>query len=62
MTITVQCNRAERWVRVTRTTATTAALRATVKTPRLARGRYRAVVVLSSSAGRATRDRRFRIR
>ena len=49
-----KCSRGRcRWVRVTRKTTTTTGNVATVKSARLARGSYRAVVVLSSSAGRA---------
>jgi hypothetical protein len=49
-----KCSRGRcRWVRVTRKTKTTTRNVATVKSKRLARGTYRAVVVLSSSAGHA---------
>jgi subtilisin family serine protease len=52
-----------RWVRVTRRTTGTAAGQAAVTVRRLKRGRYRAVVVLSSGAGRAAAERhRFTVR
>jgi hypothetical protein len=62
--ITVQRKGTKRWVRVARSTlATSATLRARLKTQRLRAGRYRAVVVRSSSAGRTTAViRRCRIR
>ncbi|HEX5619676.1 MAG TPA: S8 family serine peptidase [Solirubrobacteraceae bacterium] len=62
--ITVQRKGGKRWHRVARTTlATSPTLRARLKTQRLRAGRYRAVVVLSSNAGRATAViRRFRVR
>jgi subtilisin family serine protease len=62
--ITVQRKGSKRWVRVARSTlATSATNRVRLKTKRLRAGRYRAVVVLSSSAGRATAViRRFRVR
>ncbi|HET8756117.1 MAG TPA: S8 family serine peptidase [Solirubrobacteraceae bacterium] len=62
--ITVQRKRGKRWRRVARKTlATSPTLRARLKTKRLHRGRYRAVVVLSSNAGRARAVRRgFRVR
>jgi hypothetical protein len=62
--ITVQRKRGKRWRRVARTTrATSPTLRARLKTKRLRAGRYRAVVVLSSNAGRASAViRTFRVR
>jgi subtilisin family serine protease len=62
--ITVQRKSGKRWRRVTRTTLLTSpTLRARLKTKRLSAGRYRAVVVLSSNAGRASAViRRFRVR
>ena len=62
--ITVQRKGTKRWVRVARSTlATSASNRVRLKTKRLRTGRYRAVVVLSSNAGRATAViRRFRVR
>ena len=52
-----------RWARVTRKTAATVGGRATITAKRLKKGRYRAVVVLSSSAGRASAERQyFRVR
>jgi hypothetical protein len=52
-----------RWVRVIRKTTTTTGNVATVKSGRLARARYRAVVVISSSAGRAQPETAgFRVR
>ena len=52
-----------RWVRVTRKTTTTTGNVATVRSGRLARARYRAVVVISSSAGRAQPETAgFRVR
>jgi len=52
-----------RWVRVARKTATTVAGRATVTATKLKRGSYRAIVVLSSSAGRTKAEtQRFRVR
>jgi hypothetical protein len=49
-----RCSRGRcRWVRVTRKTVSTSRNVATVRSERLARGTYRAVVLLSSSAGRA---------
>jgi hypothetical protein len=52
-----------RWVRVLRKTTTTTANAATVKSKRLARGTYRAVVVISSSAGHALPETAgFRVR
>jgi thermitase len=62
--ITVQRKRGKRWRRVARKTlATSPTLRAGLKTKRLRRGRYRAVVVLSSNAGRTDAViRRFRVR
>jgi subtilisin family serine protease len=64
VTITVQRKSGKRWRRVARTTlATSPTLRARLKTQRLRTGRYRAVVVLSSNAGRASAViRRFRVR
>jgi hypothetical protein len=50
--ITVQRKRGGRWVRVTRSTLVTTANHVSLRTKRLRRDRYRAVVVLSSSAGR----------
>jgi thermitase len=48
------CSRGRcRWKRVSRKTTTTMSNVATVRSSRLKRGRYRAVVVLSSSAGQA---------
>ena len=50
-------------IRVSRKTVSTSRNVATVRSTRLARGRYRAVVVLSSSAGRAKPETdRFRVR
>jgi thermitase len=62
--ITVQRKGTKRWVRVASSTlATSSTNRVRLKTKRLRAGRYRAVVVLSSSAGRATAViRRFRVR
>jgi thermitase len=62
--ITVQRKSGKRWRRVTvKTVATSPTLRARLKTKRLRAGRYRAVVVLSSNAGRATAViRNFRVR
>ena len=62
--ITVQRKGTKRWVRVARSTlATSTTNRVRLKTKRLRTGRYRAVVVLSSNAGRATAViRRFRVR
>jgi thermitase len=62
--ITVQRKSGKRWRRVTvKTIATSPTLRARLKTKRLRAGRYRAVVVLSSNAGRATAViRNFRVR
>jgi subtilisin family serine protease len=52
-----------RWVRVTRKSSTTSGGRVTFTATRLKRGSYRAVVVLSSSAGRAKAEtQRFRVR
>jgi hypothetical protein len=52
-----------RWVRVTRRTTATIAKQARVTARRLKRGRYRAVVVVSSAAGRAAAEtQRFRVR
>jgi hypothetical protein len=62
--ITVQRKGTKRWLRVARATLTTSATNSVrLKTKRLRAGRYRAVVVLSSNAGRATAViRRFRVR
>jgi thermitase len=65
--VTVQirkCRRGHcRWARVTRKTTSTVAGRATVTATRLNTGRYRAVVVLSSTAGRAKAETQsFRVR
>jgi subtilisin family serine protease len=62
--ITVQRKKGQRWVRVARTTvATSPTNRARLRTKRLRAGRYRAVVVLSSSAGRVpAQSKRFRVR
>jgi hypothetical protein len=65
--VTIQrrkCSRTKcRWVRVTRKTTSTVGGRATVGARRLKRGSYRAVVVLSSAAGRAAAEtQRFRVR
>jgi hypothetical protein len=62
--ITVQRKGTKRWVRVARSTlATSTTNRVRLRTKRLRAGRYRAVVVLSSNAGRATAViRRFRVR
>jgi subtilisin family serine protease len=62
--ITVQRKSGKRWRRVAlRTVATSPTLRARLKTKRLRKGRYRAVVVLSSNAGRAPAViRSFRVR
>jgi subtilisin family serine protease len=59
-----KCGRGRcRWVRVTRKTTTTTGNVATVRSGRLARGSYRAVVVVSSSAGRAQPETdSFRVR
>jgi len=52
-----------RWVRVQRKTTTTTRNVAKAKSKRLSRGRYRAVVVISSSAGRARPETdKFRVR
>jgi hypothetical protein len=52
-----------RWARVTRKTAATVGGRATITATRLKQGRYRAVVVLSSSAGDAAPETQsFRVR
>jgi subtilisin family serine protease len=52
-----------RWVRVMRKTTSTSRNVATVRSERLPRGRYRAVVVVSSSAGRARPETdAFRVR
>ena len=52
-----------RWVRVIRKTTSTTGNLAIVKSGRLVRARYRAVVVVSSSAGRALPETRsFRVR
>jgi hypothetical protein len=52
-----------RWTRVTRKTTATVADRATITATRLKTGRYRAVVVLSSTAGRAKAETEsFRVR
>jgi hypothetical protein len=61
--ITVQRKRGHRWVRVTRKTLVTSANRVSLRTSRLRRGRYRAVVVLSSAAGRTGAETQaFRVR
>jgi hypothetical protein len=65
--VTVQIRRCKhghcRWARVYRKTKATVGDRATITTGRLRRGRYRAVVVLSSSAGRAASETQsFRVR
>jgi subtilisin family serine protease len=62
--ITVQRKRSSgRWVRVARRLLATTANRATVTVKRLRRGSYRAVVVVSSSAGRARPETQaFRVR
>jgi subtilisin family serine protease len=59
-----RCSRGRcRWVRVMRKTVSTSRNVATVRSARLARGTYRAVVLLSSSAGRAKPETvRFRVR
>jgi hypothetical protein len=50
-------------VRVSRTSTTTSGGRATITAKRLKRGSYRAIVVLTSSAGRAKAEtQRFRVR
>jgi subtilisin family serine protease len=61
---TVQRKRGGRWVRVTRATvATSPSNRAGLRTKRLRAGRYRVVVVLSSSAGRTSAQAKsFRVR
>jgi hypothetical protein len=52
-----------RWARVASRTMTTVAGQAKVTVRRLKRGRYRAVVVVSSAAGRAAAEtQRFRVR
>ncbi len=52
-----------RWVRVSRKNASTVSGRATVTATKLKRGSYRAIVVLSSSAGRAKAEtQHFRVR
>ena len=52
-----------RWVRVSRKRTTTSGGRATVTATKLKRGSYRAIVVLTSSAGRAKAEtQRFRVR
>jgi subtilisin family serine protease len=62
--ITVQRKGTKRWLRVARSTLATSSTNSVrLKTKRLRAGRYRAVVVLSSNAGRATAViRRFRVR
>jgi Thrombospondin type 3 repeat len=62
--ITIQRKRGHRWVRVKRSTlVTTTGNRVSLKVKRLRKGRYRAVVVLSSSAGRTgATTKAFRVR
>jgi thermitase len=61
--ITIQRKRGHRWVRVTRKTLATSGNRVSLKVKRLRKGRYRAVVVLSSSAGRTGAiTKAFRVR
>jgi subtilisin family serine protease len=62
--ITIQRKRGHRWVRITRKTlVTTTGNRVSLKVKRLRKGRYRAVVVLSSSAGRTgATTKAFRVR
>jgi hypothetical protein len=62
--ITVQRKKGHRWVRVARTKVMTSPTnRARLRTKRLRAGRYRAVVVLSSGAGRVpAQSKRFRVR
>ena len=63
VTITVQRKRGRRWVRVTRKALAAPGQRATLKVSRLRKGSYRAVVVVSSAAGRAHAvTKRFRVR
>jgi hypothetical protein len=59
-----KCSRGKcRWARVTRRATGTVAGKATVTVRRLKRGQYRAVVVVSSAAGRAAAEtQRFRVR
>jgi thermitase len=61
--ITIQRKRGHRWVRVTRKMLATSGNRVSLKVKRLRKGRYRAVVVLSSSAGRTgATTKAFRVR
>ena len=61
--ITLQRKRGKRWVRVVRKSLVTSGNRVTLRTARLRRGSYRAVIVLSSSAGRTrAKTARFRVR
>jgi thermitase len=61
--ITIQRKRGHRWVRVTRKTLVTTGNRVSLKVKRLRKGRYRAVIVLSSSAGRTGKTTKaFRVR
>ena len=61
--VVVQRKRGGRWVRVKRRVAATSGNRATIRVKRLRKGSYRAVVVVSSGAGRAAAvTKRFRVR
>jgi thermitase len=61
--VTVQRKRGRRWVSVTRTVRPSSRNRVTLKLKRLRKGRYRAVVVVSSAAGRAAATtKRFKVR
>jgi hypothetical protein len=61
--ITVQRKRGHRWVKVTRRVRASSGNRVTLKVNRLRKGSYRAVVVVSSPAGRAAAvTKRFRVR
>jgi hypothetical protein len=63
VTITIQRKRGHRWVRVTRTVNASSGNRVTLRLKNLRKGSYRAVVVVSSSAGRAAATtKRFRVR
>jgi thermitase len=63
VTITIQRKRGHRWVRVTRTVNASSGNRVTLRLKHLRKGSYRAVVVVSSSAGRAAAaTKRFRVR
>ena len=61
--VVVQRKRGGRWVRVKRRVQASAGNRATLRFTRLRKGSYRAVVVVSSTAGRAAAvTKRFRVR